>query len=140
MREALRPCRCRRTYAFRIRIKDASENTSTTTPQNFKTKALPVVSPMTAPAIPTNLEVLCNGGSQVSLRWSPVPTADTYYLRINDLSKATPTPYDYVVDGLRKTTFAANVTPGHQYGWWVHAANAIGLSGSTLQTFTCPTP
>src|SRR5262245_29283745 len=67
----------------------------------FKTAALAAVTPTNPPPAPTNLEALCNGASQVSLRWSPAATADTYSLRINDLSKATPTPYDYVVDGLR---------------------------------------
>lgn len=128
------------TYTFLVRVKDASGNASTSTPQSFKTGAIATATPTSAPTAPTNLEAFCNGGAQVSLRWSPVSTAESYDLRINDLSKPIPTPYDYVVDGLTGTTFTANVTPGKQYAWWVHAANAIGLSGATVGTFSCPTP
>lgn len=126
------------TYTFRVRVKDASGNTTTSAPQTFKTAALPNVTPTTPPATPINLEALCIGATQVVLRWSPAATADAYYLRINDLGKATPTPYDYVVDGLRATAFTANVTSGHNYVWWVHAANSIGLGPSAQASFTCP--
>jgi hypothetical protein len=128
------------TYTFRVRVKDASGNTSTSSPQSFKTAALPVVAPTNPPAAPTNLEAVCNGAFQVSLRWSPAATAETYYLRINDLGKVVPTPYDYVVDGLRATTFTATVRSGHSYVWWVHAANPIGLGPSAQGSFTCPAP
>ena len=63
--------------------------------------------------------------------------ATSYYLRINDPATSN---LDYSVDSLSQTTFTANVTPGHEYQWWVHAANAAGLSPSAQASFTCPSP
>ena len=123
------------TYTFRVRVKDASGNTSTSAPQSFKTAALPAVTPTSAPTAPTNLEAHCNGGAQVSLRWSPVSTAATYDLRINDLSKAIPTPYDYVVDGLRATTSRRTSLPESSTRGGCTQPNALGLSGATRNIY-----
>ena len=126
------------TYTFRVRSKDATGNSAVSSDQIFTTNAPPVAPPTTAPSAPSNLVATCNGATQVTLKWSPVSAASSYYLRVNDQSKANPIPYDYVLDGITQTTFTANVNPGHQYIWWVHAANDVGLSSSTKGSFTCP--
>lgn len=86
-----------------------------------------------APDRPTGLAAVCNNASQVKVSWQSVPGATSYYLRINDPATSN---LDYSIDSLSQTTYTANVTPGHEYQWWVHAANATGLSASAQSTFT----
>ncbi len=98
------------------------------------------------PPVPTNLTSICNStGDQVTVSWSAVSGAESYYLRMDNTvnPRTFPDPAtDHYLDQYPQTAFTGAVIPGQAYHWWVHGANnPAGIGLSTHASFICqPTP
>ncbi|MFP5246234.1 MAG: hypothetical protein ACLGH0_06025, partial [Thermoanaerobaculia bacterium] len=111
---------------------------------------------MAIPPPPTSLapnqtQWLATNGPKVNVRlsWAPSPGATSYAVRVDDLT----TPYlrapgnncggdpHYVCrNGVTNTFLAIPTRAGHAYRWWVHAANAEGMSAPSIATFRVGEP
>jgi len=108
----------------------------TTPPATGAVTPPPVIT--TRPDAPNDLNSVCNNATTVTLSWAPVSTATTYFLRVNDSINPPNVRPNYVLDDVTHSTMTLTVLPGHQYNWWVHAANPFGLSASRRGVFSCP--
>jgi hypothetical protein len=118
-------------------------------PQIFKPKAS-----LDIPIAPRDFVANCNvDNKSVVLKWSPVDSASSYKIRINNLkhtwdpnkcaAKATKDGSDVCVDNLPTHAgeqYSFNLSTGDLYDAWVHATNETGDSVPTHLTFRCPTP
>lgn len=100
------------------------------------------------PNPPTNLSSQCSAdGTSVTLSWGQSAGATGYYVRVDDPTNNAPTctdgwfcsnPPDRANDNYAGTSITYQITPNRSYNWWVHAANASGISNPTNAGFNCP--
>jgi hypothetical protein len=94
---------------------------------------------------PTGLNVVCDAtGKKATVSWNAVSGADYYALRVDDVSSSGFTcgtaPGDFCQD-VYATSYTFDVTPGKQYGWWVHVIKSGVWSDPTSgDLFTCVSP
>lgn len=86
---------------------------------------------------PTGLQSSCAAdATTVSLSWNAVPTATSYYLRVNRSTNTTGV-LDHNVDLYPNTTWTGVIVPGATYNWWVHGAALSVIGPSAAASFTC---
>ncbi|MES2668176.1 MAG: CARDB domain-containing protein [Patescibacteria group bacterium] len=119
---------------------------------NCVTGVIRVIPPPTQPPTqPSGLTATCSAsGTEVTLAWNPTAGATFYQMRLNYHENDNgpgcidnwlcSTPPDYAED-IAATTVTYPVTPGKEYGWWLHAANSAGASAAVGgPIFTCSAP
>ncbi len=120
----------------------------TTQPTLEPTRAPGSCTPAEIPSITSPLEGGANAGV-VKITWSPVSTARTYALRIDDLSNPwngscdNPNSGDKCVNDIPKSTtsYDFNAQEGHTYHFWLHSINyCLDWSKSNDSSVTIPPP
>ncbi|KKT13412.1 MAG: hypothetical protein UV94_C0033G0003, partial [Parcubacteria group bacterium GW2011_GWC1_43_30] len=113
------------------------------TPISTPTPTPTLTTTTTLPPAPTGLSAVCStSGNQVTVSWSPVSSATSYYLRIDDTTNNTAQSWyngdpDIYLDQYALISYTGAVTSGRTYSWWVHGANTAGIGSSSSGSFTC---
>lgn len=103
--------------------------------------ASPTPAPAVQPAQPISISPESGTFSadtrSVTLTWGPVAGDVTYAVRVDDKTDSTArdsrnncpgNPHYVCINGIRGTSIAISVTPGHTYAWWVHAVAQARVS------------
>lgn len=111
--------------------------------------------PPPVPTTPTITTSSCSYPTNSStIAWTAPAGATYYLLRINDSGFSSVSTWDgscstpgnpnggqFCDDAFTGNSYTFTGITDHNYGWWVHACNASGCSGSTSSNFSCtPTP
>lgn len=100
------------------------------------------------PTQPSGLSASCSAdGTSVTLSWSPVSGASSYFVRMDDSRNNRAgcvdgwycaNPPDRAEDFYTSTSVTyTGITPGQWYHWWVHGYNANGIGAGTHDGFSC---
>lgn len=99
------------------------------------------------PPTPTGLTTTCSSdGNKVSLSWNAITNNSRYPLRFDDLSNNTSScvdgwycsnSTDRMIDDQNTTSQTIDITPNHEYKWWVHSYSNGVFSYPAVTTFKC---